>query len=800
MSEKGDTVSPKIRPTLFIALGGTGAEITLRLRRRILSHAWGCADNPVHIDNLSEFPLAQFILYDLDAASSLENVKANASDPLTNLVRFIDEEKLTSTLDINKYFRTDNELDKYPHISEWFPLPFKKLRELGIDHFRLPAVRMFSRLYFCDKYRHLKSMMEGAIGSLLASVTNKPNLERLSLEMEPASLKVVIIASTAGCIGSGSFIDMGYLAKWLSNRQVMGAKVDLCLMLPSGYGDSGHGKTRSEANTYAALMELETCMGNGTEFVKGWSNMECPNLPQRPYDDVFLFDTINIAQKKTVKIEDVFDMVADTLFEDFNPSEFSSRKSRISINMMQWKIVPFSPPIDGRKYGEMKMMYSKAYSAFGQSIINTQLVQQLSEITRGQVNETLLTMLEKMPASERRALFQNCLEMAMPWIEANLEGVWAVNPEQYVCVVGVDSARIFEQKFGDEFKSAIPASIRMPIRKISFFESGVPDKLTCYVELSGIPLTALTKLPNWRESYEEKNKSTPVHIHKDRTLFVHPLAQDEATLARLADHFKLFVQAIVLGVLKPRVDGRKELLYCLRKSGMEYLIGNERLVRMDGLQNDLAELLRRQMMEVLEHLETTAQYAGLIAIYNYYAQGVYPPAILRDGGVDYDVEGFANVMCTILGDETRKMLAEVSDIDPSKLVARLEDNLAIWTDEIEGSETDVYEHEVNKSHMPKRILKSEFFQTGWLEQYIGIMMLEPPPLPEIPLYVAVNGKQAEPFSMSTLYQMVKLGQLTRDSLVWMEGMDNWAAASTVTYISPVFNVAPPLDDKPPPIA
>lgn len=74
----------------------------------------------------------------------------------------------------------------------------------------------------------------------------------------------------------------------------------------------------------------------------------------------------------------------------------------------------------------------------------------------------------------------------------------------------------------------------------------------------------------------------------------------------------------------------------------------------------------------------------------------------------------------------------------------------------------------------------------------------PPPLPEIPVYIAVNGQQACLFSMSALNQMVRLGQLTRDSLVWMQGMEKWKVASDGAYITPVFNALPTLDDKPPP--
>jgi hypothetical protein len=137
-----------------------------------------------------------------------------------------------------------------------------------------------------------------------------------------------------------------------------------------------------------------------------------------------------------------------------------------------------------------------------------------------------------------------------------------------------------------------------------------------------------------------------------------------------------------------------------------------------------------------------------------------------------------------------------------------------WTDEIEDSETDVYENEVGKSHKAKRILKPEFFQSGWLEtrfklgakgpvesvnlaEYqegvkIGGLVGGPPPLPPLlQVYAAVNGQQAGPFDMNMLRQMAKSGQITRDSLVWMEGMSSWEAASKVSAIAGVFGVVPP---------
>jgi len=70
----------------------------------------------------------------------------------------------------------------------------------------------------------------------------------------------------------------------------------------------------------------------------------------------------------------------------------------------------------------------------------------------------------------------------------------------------------------------------------------------------------------------------------------------------------------------------------------------------------------------------------------------------------------------------------------------------------------------------------------------------PPPLPEqVQLFVALDGKQAGPFELPTLQQMVQAGQLTRETLVWRQGMDTWSAASNLTELAPLFaSVPPPL--------
>jgi membrane protease subunit (stomatin/prohibitin family) len=68
----------------------------------------------------------------------------------------------------------------------------------------------------------------------------------------------------------------------------------------------------------------------------------------------------------------------------------------------------------------------------------------------------------------------------------------------------------------------------------------------------------------------------------------------------------------------------------------------------------------------------------------------------------------------------------------------------------------------------------------------------PPPLPpQLQLFVALNGQQSGPLDLPALQQLAQSGQLTRETLVWKQGMASWAAASTVTELAVVFGAVPP---------
>ena len=74
----------------------------------------------------------------------------------------------------------------------------------------------------------------------------------------------------------------------------------------------------------------------------------------------------------------------------------------------------------------------------------------------------------------------------------------------------------------------------------------------------------------------------------------------------------------------------------------------------------------------------------------------------------------------------------------------------------------------------------------------------PPPMPgAVKFHAVINGAQAGPFEIGALQQMIASGQFTKQTLVWKDGMANWAAAGTVPELSQLFGAVPPPPPVPP---
>jgi membrane protease subunit (stomatin/prohibitin family) len=68
----------------------------------------------------------------------------------------------------------------------------------------------------------------------------------------------------------------------------------------------------------------------------------------------------------------------------------------------------------------------------------------------------------------------------------------------------------------------------------------------------------------------------------------------------------------------------------------------------------------------------------------------------------------------------------------------------------------------------------------------------PPPLPQGPqYYAAVGGQQTGPFGADALKEQIRSGQVTKETLVWAEGMAEWVPAGEVGPVAKLFGSVPP---------
>ncbi len=68
---------------------------------------------------------------------------------------------------------------------------------------------------------------------------------------------------------------------------------------------------------------------------------------------------------------------------------------------------------------------------------------------------------------------------------------------------------------------------------------------------------------------------------------------------------------------------------------------------------------------------------------------------------------------------------------------------------------------------------------------------EPPPPQELKVFFAANGQVMGPFNAEQLKARIAAGEVTRQTLVWMEGMADWQAAATVASVAPLLTAVPP---------
>jgi len=315
-----------VGPTLIIGLGGTGKEVLLRLRRKIVE-GYG---------SLERLPFLRFMHVDTDknqTAAEQYDLRS-ADDPLYSEIKFTNTERIDLTVagGTGKYV---THLANFPNIQRWFPAG-SKISQLGDLHEGAGQVRTASRLGFFDASNHQK--ITGRLEQCRRELSDAAILaeaDRAGFSFNAKNTRVVIVSSLAGGTGSGTFLDMGFLVR----RYFPDAERIGILLLP-GFFSGYAGAERVRANGYAALMELNHYTFGHT-FMADWNLHQAERMGPPPFSSTYLIDGRNEAGLSIGsggKEYDAYRMVAETLYQDYSIGAFAGMKRATRVNLEQFNL------------------------------------------------------------------------------------------------------------------------------------------------------------------------------------------------------------------------------------------------------------------------------------------------------------------------------------------------------------------------------------------------------------------------------------------------------------------------------
>ena len=252
---------PKIRKSLFIGLGGTGASTLLALKKRFFE-VYG------HIDKQDGVPrFAQFLAFDTDAPGTrklnFQNVQ-NTSLGIERDIRFEPSEVIGVQAPNVKEFIQDEQNQKL--YKYWMPLGNEKLLK-GLNNLDEGAgqVRLFGRLAYHWNAHKIATTLQKAINDILLAGNPDEDFEPLEAGgFKP--LDVYIVSSLAGGTGSGMFLDVAMKVRQILKEEMTntgGVQIQGYFVLPDIFSlELSKGEAlRVTPNAAGALLDLDFFQG-----------------------------------------------------------------------------------------------------------------------------------------------------------------------------------------------------------------------------------------------------------------------------------------------------------------------------------------------------------------------------------------------------------------------------------------------------------------------------------------------------------------------------------------------------------
>lgn len=329
-----------IRPTLFLGLGGTGKEVLLRLRRKFYERF-----------RTTGLPCTSYLWIDTDTRDV--GARGEKLDEAFAAVGFQETERiplLTGKVSDNLGDIFTNP-ERWGYIHDWL---YEEVERYGQEiSDGAGGVRAIGRLTLFGSMTNLTNRIGNELDKLMQrnSILDTQEFYRTHglgvAKPDEAGPVVIVVCSLAGGTGCGTFLDAGFLLRYLNK---IGKRVHQSFafcFLPNVYYNSGKSEElgeRSYANAYAALKELDfyslrlaNAHQPSIDFQVEWEKGHQLKVQGPPFSAVYLLEMrneggISVSQQHR---GDLFAMLAESFFLDMLPGQFSTGKRSDYANITQ---------------------------------------------------------------------------------------------------------------------------------------------------------------------------------------------------------------------------------------------------------------------------------------------------------------------------------------------------------------------------------------------------------------------------------------------------------------------------------
>ncbi|HVG23161.1 MAG TPA: tubulin-like doman-containing protein [Thermoanaerobaculia bacterium] len=275
------------RPTVVIGLGGTGYKTLLKLKKRFVD-AYGSLP-----------PIVKFL--SIDTTENAEGSSRAADGPHE------------AQLDHNEMYvlQVGNPAGLVngtnPHIDEWWP------QEIPTQSIIAGAgqVRARGRLALFARASEVYAKIRHAVHEVRDIKNQKQMYAEQFQVSDRAGVEVHIVGSLAGGTGSGTFLDVAFMA-----RDVIGGDEQSnftgVLLLP-GIFTRMAGVALVKPNAYGALKEVEHLSTMKGSFTVDYGFRRV-DVTRPPFDVVYLVDSINEQGRVVMEQNDLHDLIADGMY------------------------------------------------------------------------------------------------------------------------------------------------------------------------------------------------------------------------------------------------------------------------------------------------------------------------------------------------------------------------------------------------------------------------------------------------------------------------------------------------------